>query len=50
MHLIEKDQCTILLTQITGLLDGSDAATHGADALKNDNLGHFLQILFEFSL
>ena len=49
-HLIEKDQCTILLSQIMGLLDGSDAAAYGADTLKNNNLGCFLQILFEFSL
>jgi len=33
-----------------GLLDGSDAAAYGADTLKNNNLGCFLQILFEFSL
>ena len=51
LHYFQCDashQCTILLTQIIGLLDGSDAAAHGVNTLKNNDLcndrPHFIQV------
>ena len=49
-HLVEKSRCTILLSQIADLLDGSNTATHKVNVLKSDDLVRFLRILFEFSL
>jgi len=49
-HLAEKSRYTILLSQIAGLLDGSNTAAHRFNALKSDNLVHFLWMLFKFRL
>ena len=49
-HLAEKSRCTILLSQIAGLLDGSNTAAHRFNALKSDNLVRFLRMLFKFRL
>ena len=49
-HLVEKSRCTIFLSQIADLLDGSNTATHKVNVLKSDDLVRFLRILFEFSL
>jgi len=50
IYLIEKSQCTRLLSQIADLLDRSNTVTHKVNVLKSDDLVCFLWILFEFSL
>jgi len=49
MHLVEKSQCTRLLSQIADLLDRFNTATYKVNVLKSNDLVRFLRILFEFS-
>ena len=50
MHLVKKSWHTILLSQIADLIDRSNTDAYKVNALKSNDLVHFLWILFGFSL
>lgn len=49
-HLIQESDSTVLISQVTNLLDRADATAHRVDALEGDDLGRLLGPLLKLRL